>query len=290
MKICIASDLHCEIGGYPGQTKHLKDGGDLLILAGDITCARYFDPDFVANPTYYIEPRKGRKVFEQLMKNWCSRFNRVFYIMGNHEHYGYVLDKSANTMREYLNGTNVTVMDDTTIEYKDVVFHGSTMWTDYKNGDVNEMSVIRYFMNDYRQIKYMSEEDITYVQRQNPDQNIREGKISPYHLYQKHLATRKFLEEAVTKYKDKKNVVITHHAPTLKCQNNARHGMELAYAYISDMDSFIEDNPQIALWVSAHTHDCHDFMIGKTRLISNQRGYAGHERIADNFKPIFVEV
>ncbi|MEQ1704624.1 MAG: hypothetical protein ABL867_01465 [Rickettsiales bacterium] len=30
---------------------------------------------------------------------------------------------------------------------------------------------------------------------------------------------------------------------------------------------------QPALWVYGHTHECDDQMVGRTRIISNQRGY-----------------
>ena len=35
----------------------------------------------------------------------------------------------------------------------------------------------------------------------------------------------------------------------------------------------IIEKHQPALWVYGHTHECDDQMIGRTRIISNQRGY-----------------
>tara|TARA_B110000503_G_scaffold134151_1_gene212693 strand:+ start:1157 stop:2026 length:870 start_codon:yes stop_codon:yes gene_type:complete len=289
MKICIASDIHMEIGGYPGQTKHLKDGGDLLILAGDITCSRYFSKAAIESKNY-PEAKKGRANFDKLMKHWCSRFEKVFYIMGNHESYGFVLDNSAPTMRNYLKETNVRVLENEAEEFKGVMFLGATLWTDFNKDNPTDMYRAQNSMNDYRTISSKRMEEITYVERNHPNQSIKYGLITPHFIYQKHLASRKFLEYNIEHHKDKKTVVITHHAPSLRCQNTNRYGMELAFSYCSEMDDLVEKSTNVALWISGHNHYNYDFMIGKTRLISNQRGYANHERIADDFKPMFVEI
>jgi len=41
------------------------------------------------------------------------------------------------------------------------------------------------------------------------------------------------------------------------------------------------------LWISGHTHFDHDFVLGRTRLISHQRGYVGSEA-DESFQPRIV--
>ena len=60
--------------------------------------------------------------------------------------------------------------------------------------------------------------------------------------------------------------------------------------YSSDLDEFIEDHPEIRLWTHGHTHHEFDYMIGKTRVVCNPRGYAGHEQRADEWRLKTVDI
>ena len=43
MRICLVSDIHMEFGArFQNATNKLGDGGDALIVAGDLTCSRFF--------------------------------------------------------------------------------------------------------------------------------------------------------------------------------------------------------------------------------------------------------
>jgi hypothetical protein len=50
------------------------------------------------------------------------------------------------------------------------------------------------------------------------------------------------------------------------------------------------DHPQIKLWTHGHTHDPFDYMVGKTRVVCNPRGYAGHDPQADLFELKFLDI
>jgi hypothetical protein len=47
--------------------------------------------------------------------------------------------------------------------------------------------------------------------------------------------------------------------------------------YCSAMDEFVLDHENIRVWLHGHMHDPVDYMIGNTRVLSNPRGYIGHE-------------
>jgi Icc-related predicted phosphoesterase len=74
------------------------------------------------------------------------------------------------------------------------------------------------------------------------------------------------------KYRDKKRVVISHHAP-VKNPNTKYGNSNLQAAFNSlDMVEIIEKY-QPDLWIYGHTHECDNHKIGKTEIISNQLGY-----------------
>lgn len=46
----------------------------------------------------------------------------------------------------------------------------------------------------------------------------------------------------------------------------------IAAAFASNLEAFVDDH-EIAAWVHGHIHDSVDYMIGKTRVVSNPYGY-----------------
>ena len=46
-------------------------------------------------------------------------------------------------------------------------------------------------------------------------------------------------------------------------------------AFVSNLDEFIMDHPQIKLWTHGHVHNVFDYTIGETRVVCNPRGYPG---------------
>jgi hypothetical protein len=80
-------------------------------------------------------------------------------------------------------------------------------------------------------------------------------------------------------------VVVTHHAPHALCgREEYRRGI-LSAAFASDLTEDLESG-RAAAWICGHTHHCLDTVIGKTRVISNQRGYPAEP--VPNFRPDFT--
>jgi Icc-related predicted phosphoesterase len=73
-----------------------------------------------------------------------------------------------------------------------------------------------------------------------------------------------------------KAVIVTHHAPSGKSIPSRYAGDILNGAFASDLKSVIK-KCGVPLWIHGHTHYCVDYRIGKTRIISNQRGYPDEE-------------
>ena len=98
------------------------------------------------------------------------------------------------------------------------------------------------------------------------------------------------LADVVSKNPTNDVIVITHHAPSERSHNKERYGDSLKFAYCNNFDHYIEEHPNIKLWVHGHDHDCHDYMIGETRVFANAFGYHEEGDGADGFKVATVEI
>jgi hypothetical protein len=82
-------------------------------------------------------------------------------------------------------------------------------------------------------------------------------------------------------------VVVTHHGPIPDANPPQYRGGELVPAFVSDLRSeILEWQPD--LWVWGHTHHSMRDRLGRTELVSAQRGYIGSEEGADSFVPELV--
>ncbi len=279
MKIQYASDLHLEFGGVT------LPGGDILILAGDVAEARTIDrhkkafglltPEEQSDPKY-IELYRGWTFFI----NECSKYKKVFYVMGNHCHYHGKFHKTLEVLRGIV-PDNVTILEKEAVEFEGVVFMGATLWTNCNNGDSLTTYTLKAGMNDYRVIQNFYEDKNLYF------------KLTPEYTFRDHIKAMNFFREEIVKHTNKPVVVITHHAPSFmsiseEYRTPGDHHMNGGYA--SDLSEFILDHPQIKTWVHGHVHSQHDYLIGDTRVVANPRGYLGHESSAANFEVKSFEV
>jgi Icc-related predicted phosphoesterase len=258
MKIALASDLHLEFG-YQSLL-----GGDVLILAGDV-CE-------------YRTLSKRRQNVAEFFEIECAKYTKVFMVMGNHEHYHHRLDKTYTDLKGIL-PSNVTLLENESVEYEGIVFVGSTLWTDCNRNDPMTIMVLKDSINDYRTItNYYSERDAY-------------GKLNPVTTYQLHQNTTEYFKQELPKHQNKPVVMITHHAPTfMSIHERYASDRHMNGGYASDLSSLILDNPQIKLWVHGHVHDPFDYQVGNTRVACNPRGYVGHESQANDFKIMDLEV
>lgn len=253
MKIIEYSDLHLEFGTNFAPPK--DSDADLMILAGDICILNNFEP------------------LDKFLKDWKKP---VLYIAGNHEYYtkrpmveGYL------HLLHHLNlfHPNLIFLQDQGITINGVNFFGGTMWTDFNNSNHEAMMLAHRNMNDFRLIKNDDERLI-------PDETVLFHKIYIMNLinwFKKDLAGPR--------------VVISHHAPCTN-PNGFHKGSELQPAYNSlDMIPIIEKY-QPELWFYGHTHEPDDQMIGKTRILSNPRGYPTQNGNAEckKFDPKGLEI
>ena len=260
MKIRVCSDLHLECCEHGHGIPDLGEG-DVLILGGDILCARHFKKD---GPL--------RKVYDDFLQKCADNFDYTLYIAGNHEPYGYNYEGTWNVLKEQM-PVGIHLLENDYVKIKDWVFLGATLWTDFRNENALEMMEASRYLNDYKTIRIGSN-----YRKLNPDDTLKFHKKS-----------KLFLQQKLEEFKDTKTWVLTHHAPSYQ-SINSKYKMERTNgSYASDLDDLILDNPQIKYFSHGHTHSSFRYKIGECEVICNPRGYFGHNTSGLNldFDPNF---
>ena len=261
MKISYLSDIHLEFLDWPDFSK--ESGGDVLLLAGDITTAA-----MIRSYRTDKDARKHSKYLSKFKKDLIDKYDAVYMVIGNHEHYNSIF---KNTKQELLDGfakhdlTKIRILDNDTVKLYDWTLVGATLWTDFNRADPFTMFAVEKGMNDFRLIGKEDVSDMNYFNRTS------NRKIDAQFILDEHYNSLTYIYD-VAKSSDKV-IVMTHHAPTCKSLNTEHSGQSLDYAYFSDLSDFILVNPSIKYWVHGHTHMSVDYMVGGCRVLSNQRGY-----------------
>lgn len=232
MKIQVISDLHREFGFIDLSF----EGADVVILAGDVDL--------------------GTKGIEWIKSTFTDV--PVIYVLGNHEYYKGSYPKTLNSIRNAAVDTNVHVLENKAVTIDDVTFHGATLWTDFAlMGDSRNSGMIcQSRMNDYKMIR----KDPSY------------SKLRSIDTYVMHQHSLKWLQSSLESSSTKKNIVVTHHAPSAKSIPMEFKDNILSSAYASNLESIIlQHQPQY--WVHGHIHTPIKYEIGGTRVICNPHGY-----------------
>ncbi|NCP98393.1 metallophosphoesterase [archaeon] len=249
MKLHIVSDLHIEYSNYPLPVQD----ADVLILAGDIG-------NGLTGLTYASQYKKDYK--------------HIIYVPGNHEFYGHHLSRLSVELKQYSKSLGIIILDNDTVQIEDVVFIGSTLWTDFRlYGD--KLEQIGFYMNkamnginDFSQIRYAH------------------WWFQPSNCASLSIVAQSYIKNKLIENKNLKKVVISHHSPSLKSVHEKYLGNQLNPAFANDLDELINLSD---FWIHGHTHDSFDYLINKSRVICNPRGYSKYEYKQENesFNPKF---
>ena len=240
----IYSDIHIELWNklpeIPVKSKY-------LFLAGDI-CSQ------------------THALFYPFFDYCSSRWEKVFYVPGNHEFY--VKKKNFNELSfEYKyrlsqRYNNVFYLDNECVPLNDEInVYGTTFWTIPPFTSTNEAKMS---INDYNCISYF---------------NTKQKKVLDLDInYVNQLANTSFdtLQTHLDKT-DKKTIVMTHFPPLRSGTSAEKYLLEksLANLYFAWPDITIDklNLKNTPLWISGHTHWSYDFNKNGTRFIANQLGY-----------------
>ena len=244
MKVKVCSDLHLECCEHNQGVPDLGSG-DILILGGDILCARHFK----TNGSLH-------QVYKDFLQRCVDNFDEVLYIKGNHEAYSFHWESADKIIQENL-PEGIHFMDDSVVKIKDVVFLGATLWTDFRKENPLEMMEAQRYMNDYKTIRIGS--------------NYR--KLRPEDTLEFHKKSKQFLLDTLPMFENDKVWVLSHHAPSYQ-SISTKYRMETTNgAYASHLDDFILSHPNIKYFSHGHTHSSFRYHIGECEIICNPRGY-----------------
>ena len=250
MKIKVLSDLHLEFGNFDPGT------GDVLVLAGDICTACSF---VFRGEEEYAD--RYLTFFEKCVEN----YNKVFYVMGNHEHYNGYFEETEHILRNYL-PKEIVILHNQSVYYEGCHFVGATLWSDYLSGDKEVMKVCSETMNDY-----------VYVWHMGGDSNL-----TPNDFLKEHENTVTWLNQCLPTLRGNV-VVISHHPPSFKSIESDYVHSDTIGAYASNLESLIERH-SIDLWVHGHVHGSQDYELHNTQVVCNPRGYTP-DGLNPNFDP-----
>jgi hypothetical protein len=218
----------------------------------------------------------------------ASRFAGVpvIYTPGNHDFYTgegapFTMQEMLEQGAEEADRLGIKLLLDSTTEIGGIRFVGGTLWTDFALGPgsigahVSEAQG-RFGMNDYRRIRRFS--------------TLHPGKrrrLRPQDTIAAHQATRKFIESELAKPFGRATVVVTHHAPHAKSLD-PKH-TALPWCYASNLTSILGSDVAPNAWLHGHIHRAAGYTVGRTKVVSNPRGYRFLQTEQNNgFDPGFV--
>jgi predicted phosphohydrolase len=256
MKLQVMSDLHEEFyRKEPYLTgDKLVPEADAVLLAGDI----------------FVGPKLDRG------EHYKTLGKTFYYIPGNHEYYGGNWFLTSGKIRDFFENSNVVFMSDDTklLDNGRVRLIGSTLWTDFWVSTPTGGK----------------EHHGMYCRRGMADFDVIEGLTTDRWL-DRHNRSRDYIKHVLSNKHDGPTIVMTHFMPSAKSSHPRFHGSPLNGGFYCELDHLIEEY-QPDYWIHGHTHDCFDYMIGKTRVICNPKGYPyanGNENKNFNTK-LIIEV
>lgn len=222
-----------------------RDAEAVLILAGDIVEFQYVH------------------FFAHAFKTLATRFKAVIYVPGNHEYCGSntvsIGRESFFYFKELLRRYGkIHLLDNSSVVVDGVKFYGTTLWSDYNGSPV--AANICAGMWDFRH-------GFIAV-----DGEVRQTRPHDYVLLNAEAKNKLTVQLA----KREEVVVISHFAPSHQSTHEKykqASPFEINYHFVNNMDSTIEQNPEIKLWIHGHTHSQFDYVIGGTRVVCNPRGF-----------------
>lgn len=248
MRIQIISDLHQEFG----STELCFDNSDVVILAGDVNL--------------------GTKGVEWIKSKIPDK--PVIYVLGNHEYYKGAYPKTLYKIKEAAQGSNVFVLENSFVDIGGIRFHGATLWTDFSIfGNAMEYGMLcQPKMNDYKMIK----RDPSY------------SKLRTVDTFKIHQFSKLWLQESLENSKGLKNIVVSHHAPSIQSVPENYKEDPLTSAYASNLEELIIEHHPL-YWIHGHIHTPCRYKLGQTEVICNPHGYID-EKYNGYDKELIIEV
>lgn len=215
-----------------------------------------------------------------IIKTFNDRFKAVIIVLGNHDYYNQNIHKLNQEYKDELifqEMNNVHLLDSDEILIDDVLFVGSTLWTDMNKGDPYTAIVApNYMQPDFGLIHEGELTSDEYIIRKKKFQVDTWLTLNKKH-YQ-------YITSIVESNPDKKVCVVTHHGCTFKgVDEKFEHGLVGNGFFFSEYGMYMADHPNIKAWIHGHTHSPVDLMVGETRVVANPFGYPGEKTMFNEY-------
>lgn len=240
MIVQIMSDLHLGRGadGVPA----LSPGASLVVVAGDT--------------------REGLVESIDALRAAFPDRAEIAMVAGNHEYYGRTLGEELEAGRLRARAVGVHLLENDVATFGPLRLLGATLWTDYLllGRDLQEAAMRAAYegMRDHKRIRWQTE----------PWRRFR-----PHEARALHLRSRQFLERELAKPHEGPTMLLAHHGATREAIEPDKRSSLLSAAYASELSFLERFAPDYV--VTGHSHRPMDFRRGRTRFISNPRGYPG---------------
>lgn len=196
--------------------------------------------------------------FHSFLSTQCASFERVLFVPGNHEYWSRPVTETVSLLERYETiFENFTLMNKTTCLIEDTLLCGCTLWSEIRSPES------KHWNSDFRHI---------------PGWTVDTHNAA-------HYRDKRWLEITL-KNVAIKTVVLTHHAPCLKCTSRPEHhGSPMGDCYAADLTYLFR--PPVMLFAHGHTHHNHESSVEGCRVVANQLGY-NDEPTVQTFRPDFV--
>ncbi|MBY5384353.1 metallophosphoesterase [Rhizobium leguminosarum] len=267
MRAWIVSDIHYSpMDALWGAPLHVPDA-DICICAGDIS-------DVVSTSIAYL-----RRNIEPRMP--------VILVLGNHDYYNCSIDFALERARRQIEGTRIHLLENQSIEVTDCRFVGATLWTDFavSVGDDEHIPPEERRAKAFRLVPWQMA-DFHCIFRSDERRPGENGLVTVQEILERHVASRSYIDQELSKPFEGRKIVVTHHAPLIQSFDARFFGHVTNAAFGSDLSDLIARRLP-SVWIHGHIHKFRDYMADRTRVICNPRGYGG-ERGVFGYRPRFV--
>ena len=257
MKIRILSDLHLDINNDIPFS--LTDKDIFTIICGDISGNLNQTIDWIKN-----------------------NLHQGIFVEGNH--IGYDSEHSIQYLenmlyKQFPTTAPITYLKDIYKIVDNIVFVGGILWSDFGLYGKEWKSLYKIYatqlMNDFKynyvNLEYQNQENELNFADLLQNEQIRKLRSSDAEQMFEH--TLQNIKNTCERFPDKKIVVVTHHAPSIKSIPDIYLTDKTTPAFASNLEQFILDHPNIKIWCHGHIHTACDYQINQCRIICNPRGY-----------------
>ena len=228
----LLSDIHLEMGTY----HNIKPKAPYLLLVGDIG---------------YPETR----IYQDFMKQCSKKFEKVFYVSGNHEYYQSKhkcksIDEIDAIIEDICKHYDIHYLQNSSYDFEDLKIVGSTLWSD--------VLITDELTNDYLSIYKTKNKHIKVA-----------DTLEMYRMNKEYLTT-------TIETSDKPLLIMTHHLPSYKMILPVYETSLCKSHFASHLDNLFK-KPLVA-WVCGHSHGFNKQIINNIPCIMNSIGYPSEQR------------